>query len=132
MLVTAQRFTSLPCYSIDNIRNFYFENLKNKSNKFIVKSENLAIGYFELGFKYFNINEKYLASQSTKIQINSKNQYHSQFAVNVSTCWDSIRLVFHFKSAVFFHQFFKHKKIKWNLFPTAEINPLDLNYLRPI
>ena len=126
MLVTARRFTSLLCYSIGNLRNFYFKNLKNNSSKFIVKSENLAIGYFKLGFNSFDVNKKYRASQSTK------NQYHSQFIVNVSTYWNSMYLVFHSKSVAFFHQFLKHKKIKGNLFPAAKINRLDLNNLRPI
>ena len=50
MLLTAQRFTSLLCYSIGNLRNFYFKNLKNNFSKFIVKSKNLAVGYFKLEF----------------------------------------------------------------------------------
>ena len=36
------------------------------------------------------------------------------------------------KSAAFFYQLLKEKKIDWNLFPAAKINRLDLNYLRPI
>ena len=46
------------CYSIGKLRNSYFKNLKNNSNKFIFKSENLAIDYFKLKFdvlSYINI-----------------------------------------------------------------------------
>ena len=52
--------------------------------------------------------------------------------VNVSTYWDGVCLVFPSKSAAFFYQLLKEKKIDWNLFPAAKINRLDLNYLRPI
>jgi hypothetical protein len=41
-------------------------------------------------------------------------------------------VVFPSKSAAFLYQLLKQKKIDWNLFSAAEINRLDLNYLRPI
>ena len=124
----------------------------NKFNKFRFKSENLVVDYFELkfdalsqyrkqkivefffklGFNSFDVDKKYRESQSTQIQINSKNQYQIQFVVNVSTYWDGVCLVFPSKSAAFFYQLLKQKKIDWNLFPAAKINRLDLNYLRPI
>ena len=124
----------------------------NKFNKFSFKSENLVVDYFEfkfdglsaytkqkiiefffnLGFNSFDVDKKYRESRSTPIQINSKNQYQIQFVVNVSTYWDGVCLVFPSKSAAFFYQLLKQKKIDWNLFPAAKINRLDLNYLRPI
>ena len=124
----------------------------NKFNKFTFKSENLVVDYFELkfdvlsqytkqqivqfffklGFNSFDVDKKYRESRSTEIQTNSKNQYQIQFVVNVSTYWDGVCLVFPSKSAAFFYQLLKQKKIDWNLFPAAKINRLDLNYLRPI
>ena len=124
----------------------------NKLNKFTFKSENLVVDYFELkfdvlsqytkqqivqfffklGFNSFDVDKKYRESRSTEIQTNSKNQYQIQCVVNVSTYWDGICLVFPSKSAAFFYQLLKQKKIDWNLFPAAKINRLDLNYLRPI
>ena len=124
----------------------------NKFNKFTFKSENLVVDYFELkfdvlsqytkqqivqfffklGFNSFDVDKKYRESRSTEIQTNSKNQYQIQFVVNVNTYWDGVCLVFPSKSAAFFYQLLKEKNIDWNLFSAAEINRLDLNYLRPI
>jgi len=121
-------------------------------NKFSFKSENLVVDYFELkfdglseyrkqkivefffklGFNSFDVDKKYRESRSTPIQINSKNQYQIQFVLNVSTYWDGVCVVFPSKSAAFFYQLLKEKKIDWNLFPAAKINRFDLNYLRPI
>ena len=124
----------------------------NKFDKFTFKSENLVVDYFELKFDVlsqstkqqivqfffklvfnsFDVDKKYRESRSTEIQTNSKNQYQIQFVVNVSTYWDGVCLVFPSKSAAFFYQLLKQKKIDWNLFSAADINRLDLNYLRPI
>jgi hypothetical protein len=123
-----------------------------KFKKFSFKFEDLVVDYFELkfdalpeygkqkivefffklGFNSFDVDKKYRESQSTQIQINSKNQYQIQFVVNISTYWDGLCPVFSSKSTAFFYQLLKEKKIDWNLFPAAKINRLDLNYLRPI
>ena len=124
----------------------------NKFNKFSFKSENLVVDYFELkfyalsqhrkqkivefffklGFNSFDVDKKYREARSTEIQTNPKNQYEIQFVRNVSMYWDGVCVVFPAKSAAFFYQLLKEKKIDWNLFPAAKINRLDLNYLRPI
>jgi len=124
----------------------------NKFNKYSFKSENLVVDYFEfkfdilsqytkqqivefffkLGFNSFDVDKKYREPRSTDIQTNSKNQYQIQFVVNVSNYWNGVCVVFPSKSAAFFYQLLKQKKIDWNLFPAAKINRLDLNYLRPI
>ena len=124
----------------------------NKFNKFSFKSENLVVDYFEfkfdllseytkqkivefffkLGFNSFDVDKKYREARSTEIQTNSKNQYQIQFVVNFTMHWDRVCLGFPSKSAAFFYQLLKEKKIDWNLFSAAKINRLDLNYLRPI
>ena len=121
-------------------------------NKFSFKSEDLVVDYFELkfdglseytkqkivefffklGFNSFDVDKKYREARSTEIQTNPKNQYEIQFVRNVSMYWDGVCVVFPAKSAAFFYQLLKQKKIDWNLFPAAKINRLDLNYLRPI
>ena len=76
----------------------------NKIKKFSFKPQDLVVDYFELkfdglseytkqkivefffklGFNSFDVDKKYRESQSTQIQINSKNQYQIQFVVNLS------------------------------------------------
>ena len=47
----------------------------------------------------------------------------------VSSYWNGVYIAFLGKSAAFFYQLLKEKKIDWNLFPAAKINRLDLNYI---
>jgi hypothetical protein len=47
--------------------------------------------------------------------------------MNVNTYWNGVCVVF-----PFLYQLLKEKKIDWNFFSAAEINRLDLNYLRKI
>ena len=125
---------------------------QNKFNKFRFKSENLVVDYFEfkfdlltehtkqkivefffkLGFNFFDVDKKYRDPIQTRIQTNSKNQYQIQFVVNVSSYWNGVCVAFPGNSAAFFYQLSKEKKIDWNLFDSASINRLDLNYLRSI
>jgi len=103
--------------------------------KFDVLSENtkqkIVEFFFKLGFNSFDVDKKYREPRSTEIQTNPKNQYQIQFVVNVSMHWNGVCVSFPSKSAAFFYQLSKEKKIDWNLFHTAKINRLDLNYLRP-
>ena len=103
----------------------------NKFNKFTFKSENIVVDYFELkfyllseytkqeivefffklGFNSFDVDKKYREARSTPIQNNSKNQYQIQFVLNLTMDWDGVRVTFLSKSAAFFYQLLKKKKI---------------------
>lgn len=52
--------------------------------------------------------------------------------VNVSRYWNGVCVAFPGNSVAFFYQLSKEKKIDWNLFDSAFINRLYLNYLRSI
>ena len=108
----------------------YLEFKFNVLPEFI--KQKIVMSFFKLGFNSFDVDKKYRDPVQDSIQTNSKNQYQIQFVVNVSMHWDGVCVTFPSKSAAFFYQLLKEKKIDWNLFSAAKINRLDLNYLRPI
>lgn len=94
--------------------------------------QKIVLSFFELGFNSFDIDKKYRDPIQTYIKTNSKNQHQIQFVVNLSSYWKGVCVAFPGKSAAFFYQLAKEKKIDWTLFDSAPINRFDLNYLRPI
>ena len=108
----------------------YLEFKFNVLPEFI--KQKIVMSFFKLGFNSFDVDKKYRDPVQDSIQTNSKNQYQIQFVVNFTMHWDGVCVTFPSKSAAFFYQLLKEKKIDWNLFSAAKINRLDLNYLRPI
>ena len=87
----------------------YFEFKFNVLSEF--RKQKIVQSFFKLGFNSFSVDKKYRDPVQDIIQMNSNNQYQTQFVVNISRYWNGVYVAFPNNSAALFYQLSKEKRL---------------------